>query len=211
MELEQLIESEENKDRKELELTLQIAEKEWNKIGESLSLCGDIGEFSKQDFMIGIIEEDVIVRLPKISPTKSVSVYAPTYYPMYFVKNIKTMNEKFSEKGYRTTEALYSFIELATRASDRLGLRGTISMAFGVGYANVRTGWIAEKGLQREREIFEKMFFSGKFKNYDWECDWTSVKKVLKEIFDKFQSWQENELLYKEETASKKIVIPMLV
>ena len=211
MELEQLIKNEENKDRQELELTLQIAEQEWDKIGESLSLCGDIGEFAKQDFMIGIIEEDVIVRLPKISPTKSVSVYAPTYYPMYFVKNIEAMHEKFSEKGYRTTEALYSFIELATKASDRLGLRGTLSMAFGVGYANVRTGWIAEKGLQREREIFEKMFFSGKFKNYDWECDWTSVKKVLKEIFDKFQSWQENELLYKEETASKKIVIPMLV
>jgi hypothetical protein len=211
MELEQLIESEGNKDKQQLELILQIAEKEWNNIRESLSLCGDIGVFSKQDFMIGIIEEDVIVRLPKISPTKSVSVYAPTYYPMYFIKNIKTMNEKFSEKGYRTTEALYSYIELATRASQRLGLRGTISMAFGVGYANVRTGWIAEKGLQREREIFERMFFSAKFKNYDWESDWTSVKKALKKIFKKFQSWQENDLLYKEETASKKIVKPLLV
>jgi len=211
MELEQLIQSEENKDKQQLELTLQIAEKEWNQIKESLSLCGDIGEFSKQDFMIGIIKEDVIVRLPKISPTKSVSFYAPTFYPMYFIKNIKTMNEKFTEKGYRTTEALYSFIELATRASDRLGLRGTISMAFGVGYANVRTGWIAEKGLQREREIFEKMFFEGKFKNYDWECDWTSVKGALKHIFEKFKSWQEDEVLYKEETASNKIVKPMLV
>lgn len=211
MELEELIQSEENKDKQHLEHTLQIAENEWNKIGESLSLCGDIGKFARQDFMIGIIEEDVIVRLPKISPTKSVSVYAPTFYPMYFIKNIKIMNEKFAEKGYRTTEALYSFIELATVASQRLGLRGTISMAFGAGYANVRTGWIAEKGLQKEREIFEKMFFSGKFKNYDWECEWTSVKKALRQIFDKFESWQEDEALYKEEAASKKRVKPMLV
>ena len=75
----------------------------------------------------------------------------------------------------------------------------------------MRTGWIAEKGLQREREIFEKMFFEGKFKNYDWECDWTSVKGALKQIFEKFKSWQEDEVLYKEQTASKKIVKPMLV
>ncbi len=211
MELEELIQSEENKEKEQLDLTLEIAEKEWNKIRESLSLCGDIGNFSREDFMVGIIEEDVIVRLPKISPTKSVSGYSPTFYPMYFIKNIETMDEKFSEKGYRTTEALYSFIELATKAAERLGLNGTISMAFGVGYANVRTGWIAEKGLQKEREIFEKMFFSGKFKNYDWECEWTSVKNVLKEIFDKFKSWQEDEALYKKETDQKKIVKPMLV
>lgn len=211
MELEQLIQSEENKDKEQLNLTLQIAEKEWNKIRESLSLCGDIGEFSKEDFMVGIIEEDVIIRLPKLSPTKSVSVYAPTFYPMYFIKNIKAMSENFSKKGYRSTQALYSFIELATKAAERLGLRGTLSMAFGVGYANVRTGWIAEKGLQKEREIFEQMFFSGKFKNYDWEGDWTSVKKVLKEIFDKFNSWQNDEALYKRESDPKKIVKPMLV
>ncbi|NIP38010.1 MAG: hypothetical protein GWO07_03015 [Candidatus Dadabacteria bacterium] len=211
MELEELIQSEENKEKEQLNLTLEIAEKEWNKIRESLSLCGDIGEFSKEDYMVGIIEEDLIVRLPKLSPTKSVSGYSPTFYPMYFIKNIERMSEKFPEKGYRTTEALYSFIELATKAAERLGLRGTISMAFGVGYANVRTGWIAEKGLQKEREIFEQMFFSGKFKHYDWECDWTSVKQALREIFDKFNSWQDDEVLYKKESDPKKIVKPMLV
>ena len=211
MELEELIQSEENKEKEQLDPTVEIAKKEWEKIRESLSLCGDIGEFRKEDFMIGIIEEDVIVRLPKLSPTKSVSGYSPTFYPMYFIKNIKALDEKFPEKGYRTTEALYSYIELATKAAERLGLRGTISMAFGVGYANARTGWIAEKGLQKEREIFEKMFFSGKFKSYDWESQWTSVKKVLKEIFDKFKSWQDDEVLYKKETASGKIVKPMLV
>ncbi|NIT13298.1 MAG: hypothetical protein GTN99_03355 [Candidatus Dadabacteria bacterium] len=121
------------------------------------------------------------------------------------------MNERFSEKGYRTTEALYSFIELATKAAERLGLTGTLSMAFGVGYANVRTGWVAEKGLQKEREVFEKMFFKGKFKSYDWEYDWTSVKQSLKEIFDKFISWQDDQALYLKETASGKIVKPMLV
>ena len=211
MDLEELIKKDENEERKQLEHGLGIAGREWNNIRKSLALCGDIGEFHADDFMVGMIEEDVIMRLPKISPTKSVSVYAPTFYPMYFLKNLKIMDQKFDEKGYSTTEALYSFIELATRASERLGLKGNMSMAFGAGYGNVRTGWIAEKGMQREREIFEKMFFEGKFKHYDWDFHWTSVQNSIKRIYDKFISWQADEVLHIKETASGRLVKPMLV
>jgi len=211
MELEELINKDENEERKQLEHGLDIARREWNNIRKSLELCGDIGEFKADDFMVGTIDEDVIMRLPKISPTKSVSVYAPTFYPMYFLKNLKLMDEKFEKKGYRTTEGLYSFIELATRASEILGLKGNMSTAFGAGYGNVRTGWIAEKGMQRERELFEKMFFEGKFKQYDWDFHWTSVQQSLKRIFDKFSSWQVDETLHKKETASGRLVKPMLV
>ena len=211
MELEELINKDENEERKRLDHGLAIGRKEWNNIRKSLELCGDIGEFNADDFMVGTIEEDVIMRSPKISPTKSVSVYAPTFYPMYFIKNLIIMDEKFEDKGYRTTEALYSFIELATRAADKLGLRGNISMAFGAGYGNVRTGWIAEKGMQRERELFEKMFFEGKFKQYEWDFHWTSVQISLKRIYEKFISWQADEALHKKETISGRIVKPMLV
>jgi len=65
--------------------------------------------------------------------------------------------------------------------------------------------------MQRERELFEKMFFEGKFKDNNWQFHWTSVQQSLKRIFDKFKSWQENEDLYLKETASDKIVKPMLV
>lgn len=211
MQLEDLINKEENEDSRKLEQGLKIAGREWNNIRKSLELCGDIGEFNADDFMVGTIEEDVIMRLPKLSPTKSVSVYAPTFYPMYFIRNLRIMDEKFQDKGYRTTEALYSFIELATRASEKLGLSGNISMAFGAGYGNVRTGWIAEKGMQRERQLFEKMFFEGKFKDYDWDFHWTSVQKKLKMIFDKFSAWQSDETLHQKEIASGRIVKPMLV
>lgn len=211
MKLEELIKREENEEREELEHCLAIASREWNNIRKSLELCGDIGEFIADDFMVGTIEEDVIIRLPKISPTKSVSVYAPTFYPMYFLKNLKSMEEKFEETGYRTTEALYSFIELATIASEKLGLKGIMSTAFGTGYGNVRTGWIAEKGMQVEMQLFEKMFFEGKFKHYDWDFHWTSVQQCLKRIFDKFSTWQSDEALHKKETASGKLVKPMLV
>ena len=211
MELEELINKEDNEARNEVEFAINIAEREWDNVRESLILSGDIGEFSANDFMIGIIEEDVIVRLPKLSPTKSVSVFAPTFYPMYFLRNLKLMDEKLPEKGYRTTEALYTFIELSTIAAEKLGLKGNMSIAFGVGYGNVRTGWIAEKGMQRERELFKKMFFEGKFAKYDWDFHHTSVQKNLKRIFDKFISWQMDEELHKREAASGKLIKPTLV
>ena len=112
----------------------------------SLELSGDIGEFDKEDFMIGVIAEDVIIREPLLSPTKSVSVYAPTFYPMYFVQNLLAMDQKLAKEGYSTIEALYVFVEIATKAAERLGLKGSFSMSFGAGYGSARAGWIAEKG-----------------------------------------------------------------
>lgn len=208
---ELLIDREFEEGEKKLKEALEIAQIEWDKIACSLELAGDIGGFIKEDFMVGVIEEDVIIRKPLKSPTKSVSVYDPTFYPMYFVKNLLTMNEKFPEKGYRTTEALYVYIELATRAAERLGLRGSFSMSFGAGYASARTGWIAEKGYPVERGIFQDMFFRNRKKHYEWDFHWTSVRETLKEIFDKWSAWQEDELLYRKEAKSPAIVRPMLV
>ena len=211
MDLEKLIRSEEAEREKKLERALEIAKREWENIRISLKLCGDIGEFSEEDFMIGIIDEDVIIREPEISPTKSVSFYAPTFYPMYFIRNLISMDKKLEERGYKTVEALYVFIELATKATERLGLIGTFSMGFGAGYASVRTGWTAEKGLPVERDIFFKMFFKGTRKNYDWEFFWTSVGEKLKTIFEKFLAWQNDRTLYQREVKPKSIIKPMMV
>ena len=212
MELEELLRDREyDEGQKRLDDAMVIAEEEWNKIWESLELVGDIGEFNKEDFMVGVIEEDVIIREPLKSPTKSVSFYSPTFYPMYFVQNLHAMVEKSEEKGYSTTEALYVYIELVTTAAMRLGLRGSFAMSYGVGYANVRTGWIAEKGYPLEREIFNKMFFSNRKKSYIWDSFHTSVRESFKEIFDKFQSWQKDEQLYKREVRSTAKVKPLMV
>lgn len=212
MELEELLKDEKYEEgEKALEKALQIARREWGKIRTSLELCGDIGEFSEEDFMIGIIEEDVIIKKPLINPTKSVSGYSPTFYPMYLVQNLIKMDEKLEEREYKTVEALYVFIELATKAAERLGLIGTFSMAFGNGYANVRTGWIAEKGMKEERDVFFSMFFKGKRVDYDWGFHWTSLRDRLKEIFDKFVAWQNDPKLYRREVKSKAVVKPMMV
>lgn len=212
MELEELIRDREfDEGEKRLNDALVIAQREWANVRSSLELAGDIGEFDKEDFMIGVIEEDVIIREPLLSPTKSVSGYSPTFYPMYFVKNLLTMDEKLGKEGYKTIEALYVFVELATKASERLGLSGSFSMSFGAGYGSARTGWIAEKGYPLERDLFVKMFFRNRTKDYTWDFYWTSVRENLSEIFSKFDAWQNDESLYKREVKSKAIVKPMLV
>lgn len=190
---------------------LDIAEREWENIRLSLQLCGDIGEFSKDDFMIGIISEDIIANHPKKSPTKSVSFYSPTYYPMYFVANLLTMEEKLSEDGYKTVEALYTFIELATKAAFRLGLEGNFGMGFGSGYGSVRTGWIGEKGYTQERVKFEEIFFSNRAKEHNWEFYWTSVQEDLKNVYDQFIFWRDNPEDYSKESKSKAKVKPLIV
>jgi len=212
MELEELLKDREfDEGQKRLNKALVIAQREWENVRSSLELSGDIGEFDKGDFMIGVIEEDVIIREPLLSPTKSVSVYAPTYYPMYFVKNLLTMDQKLAKEGYSTIEALYVFVEIATKAAERLGLNGSFSMSFGAGYGSARTGWIAEKGYPLERELFVKMFFRNRNEGYDWDFFWNSVKENLNGIFIKFQAWQNDESLYKKEVKSDAIVKPMLV
>jgi len=212
MELEELLKDREfDEGQKRLNKALVIAQREWENVRSSLELSGDIGEFDKEDFMIGVIEEDVIIREPLLSPTKSVSVYAPTYYPMYFVKNLLTMDQKLAKEGYSTIEALYVFVEIATKAAGRLGLNGSFSMSFGAGYGSARAGWIAEKGYPLERELFVKMFFRNRNEGYDWDFFWNSVKENLNGIFIKFQTWQNDESLYKKEVKSDAIVKPMLV
>lgn len=211
MQLEDLIKEQETKNHKELNEALVIAEREWEKIRTSLEFCGDIGPFDKEDFMVGIIEEDVIVRQPLSSPTKSVSGYSPTFYPMYFLKNVLLMDEKFEDMGYNTLEAMYVFLELATKAVSRLGLTGNLAMGFGSGYAYVRTGWIAEKGLTEERDFFYSHFYKGRTVDYNWEFFWNSVKERMETIFNKFGEWKENPETYNKETKSSAKVIPMMV
>jgi hypothetical protein len=196
--------------KKKLEKALEIAKREWGNIRESLDHCGDIGEFYEEDFMIGVIEEDVIIREPIISPSKSVSVYAPTFYPMYLLRNLIVMDEKFSQYGYRTVEALYVFIELATKAAEKLGLVGIFSVGFGSGYGYVRTGWIGEKGRPEERDIFYQMFFKRRV-DYDWNFHWTSIRKRLKEIFNRFKNWQNDPKLYEKDVKPRAKVKPMMV
>ena len=207
--LEELVSADET--ASEIERASEIAREEWEKIRASLALCGDTGDFCGDDFMFGTISGETITREPLGSPTKSVSVYSPTYYPMYLVKNLREFREKFPERNYRTTEALYVYVELVNAAALRLGLEGTLAMGFASGYSNVRTGWIAEKGLPEESAVFSEMFFSDRPKSYDWDFHWTSIREKFGKIHGKFVAWQRSPALYLKESKSKAVVKPFIV
>ena len=207
--LEELISADET--ASEIAQAEEVAREEWENIRVSLALCGDTGDFCGDDFMLGTISGETIAREPLGSPTKSVSLYSPTYYPMYFVKNLREFREKFPQKRYGTTEALYVYVELVTAAAKRLGLEGTLAMGFASGYANVRTGWIAEKGLAEQSAIFSAMFFSDRPENHDWDFHWTSIRQRFGEIYEKFTEWKRSPSLYLDESKSKAVVKPFIV
>jgi hypothetical protein len=129
---------------------------------------------------------------------------------MYLLGNLILMDEKLSENGYETVEALYVFIEFAIKAAEKLGLVGTFSVGFASGYGYARTGWIGEKGRPEERDIFYKMFFK-KEVDYDWNFHWTSIRKKLKKIFDRFKAWQNDPKLYEKDVKPSAKVKPMMV
>lgn len=194
-----------------LEPALKIAEREWNRISVSLKLCGDTGKFDPELFMIGVIDEDVILKKPMLCATKSVDTNSPTYYPMYLVKNLIEMDALMPEEGYRTQAALYCHIELATKAVSSLGLSGTLAMGFACGYAVARTGWMAEKGLRKETDFFLKTFFENSKKNHDWGFGWHSTQTQIKKIFDGFVRWQTDPDAHATDTADGRRVKPLLV
>ena len=190
---------------------MEVAGREWNRIALSLEMCGKTGEFDPSLFMIGVIDEDVIIKKPLACATKSVDTNSPTYYPMYLVKNLLEMDALMHARGYHTQPALYCYIELATGAANSLGLSGTLAMGFACGHAVARTGWIAEKGLRRERDFFLKTFFENSKKSHDWGFGWHSTQTQLKKIFDVFARWQRDGEAHKRETAEERPVKPLLV
>ncbi len=209
--LDDLVDGSQGAGRERIESALAVAQREWNNISKSLGMCGDTGGFDKSKFMIGLIDEDVIIKHPLMCATKSVDINSPTYYPMYFVKNLLEMDSLMRTRKYSTPQALYCYLELAVKAAEALGLCGTIAMGFGCGYAVARTGWIAEKGLRREREFFLKTFFEDSGKNHEWGFKWHSTQVKIKKIFDKFTRWQKDAVLYKTETAEERKIKPSLV
>ncbi len=194
-----------------IERACKIAAQQWKNVRVSLSLCGDIGEFCADDFMLGTISEDTIARSPHTSWTKSVSLYSPTYYPMYLVENLLGFAEEFTDKRYRSIKALYAYVEIVNIAAIRLGFTGTLAMGFASGYAHARTGWIAEKGLAEHRAVFTEMFFSQRPRNYEWDFHWNSVQRAFKDIYDKFSQWRDCPDLYRKETKTRAVVKPFIV
>jgi hypothetical protein len=167
------------KERDMMNKPREIAKREWVNIGHSLEMCGDIGEFDLEDFILD--KPTFISNLSR------------------FAANLVEMDEKATRHGYATPEALDAFTTLAAKALERLGLSKEWALAFGDGYGYVRTGWLGlHEGTEDQQVLFSRMFFpTGKVS--DWDFDSSSVKINFKTVLETFIGWQNDPQLYANE------------
>ncbi|MER3447913.1 MAG: hypothetical protein C4291_14270 [Candidatus Dadabacteria bacterium] len=176
----------------EIEKELKIAEREWANIRISLEGYGDIGEFDP--------EINIKNRLTLVGAGNRFPNYEHLTEGSFLIRNLREMERKFPFYGYLTQEAGHVFMYLASRAAERLGLKGAMAQTFGRGYSWVRTGWFEPyDGIEEEHVIkqlfFMKIFFplGGYFK---WEFNSLEVKAKLRAIVHKFIAWQDNPRSY---------------
>lgn len=125
------------------------------------------------------------------------------------VRNLTEMENKLPTYGYFTPEAAYVFTTLASRAGERLGLKGKLAQPFGSGYSWVRTGWLDPNNPNRtkkqyvEQMVFFKLFFplGGDLR---WDFNSPVVKIKLKLVFDKFVAWQDTPRSYIQDVRNYK-------
>jgi hypothetical protein len=166
-----------------LNKTYQIITREWEDLRCSFEMCGDIGDFNYEDL-------------------KDFKWLIGEEYEWLISKIIK-MDEKLSQYGYATSEALYVFTVLAMMAAKRLGLNSeNLAFNFGMGYGFVRTGLISYDRLEPKQVLFYKIFFPlGGTWDMFWGFDPYLVKEKLSIVFHRFMSWQINPQHYKEDFA----------
>ncbi|HLE24517.1 MAG TPA: hypothetical protein VI935_02570 [Thermodesulfobacteriota bacterium] len=159
---------------------LRIARREWENIRQSLEMCGDIGDFNPEDLR------------------NSIWFIGQEYEG--FISNIIDMDEKFSQCGYGTSDALNVLTKFASVAAEKLGFKEELASAFGMGYGFVRTGLLAYDKLEPRQILFCKMFYPLGV-NFKWDFNPSMVKTKLKIVFEKFRSWQNNPQLYTQDFA----------
>lgn len=176
--------SKENK--MEILKAIQIAEREWINISNSLGMCGEIGG------PVGKFRpEKIEVNYKIILANESKSL----------VKNLIEMDNKLPVCGYLTDEASYVFFQLAKGAAKKLGLKDFFAEDFGRVYGFIRTSHMhmyldSHSVDDHENYILKQLFFYDYFYSYcgviDWDFNSKIVKSKLKDIFQILNIWEEN-------------------
>jgi hypothetical protein len=187
-----------------IEKEFKIAKREWENIRISLEGYGDIGEFNPRNLDNGLTIVDVRNRF---------STYGYLAEDPLLIKNLREMERKLPMYGYLTQEAAYAFIYLASKAVERLGLRGAMAQIFGRGYSWVRTGWFEPYGIE-EHEVIKQLFFMKIFfplgGYFRWDFNSPEVKVRLRAILHMFMKWQDNPKSYFQDVRDCGVVLEPL-
>lgn len=160
---------------KELELAARL----WGEIRNSLLLCGDIGEFSSEDFECS----DIPRVLWKDKPVLPFSLL-----------------ERLGELGVEVNEVFWNVYEsLAISAARRLGFQGKMAIVFADSLTCVRTGMLGGHRTEAEQCISQEIFLNQVQVGSEWDPTAPEIQKQLLLIYERIKRWQFAPDVYEKE------------
>jgi hypothetical protein len=160
---------------------LRLAAKLWGEIRHSLLMCGDIGEFSPEDF--------------EFSDMPRVMWNDKPVLPLSLLERLEELDVKVNEVFWNVYEAL------TIGAARRLGVEGKMAIVFANSLTCVRTGMVGGHRTEAEQSISQEMFLKEVPLDSEWDPDSIQIQKQILLIYSKIKEWQLDPILYGEEIA----------
>jgi hypothetical protein len=158
---------------------IELAERLWNELRESLSLCGEIGEFCPDDFIL----EDI----PRLT------LHGKPVLPLPVLRRLLELDVQINEVFWNVYEAL------AIAAAKKLGFHNELAVAFADALSCLRTGMAGGHHTQAEQCISQDIFLKAIPYRADWNPGSIALQKQLKLVFEKFKEWERDPEGYRRE------------
>jgi hypothetical protein len=157
----------------------------WQKLSLGLEEIDDIGDFSPADFTLAF--------------------FPPRHWqehpPLAYADALAVLRQRDGQED-REPEALPRLLAfLAVAASYRLGLNGTLALAFGDAVAYLIAGTPAGLGTDFERGMAHRIFWGEGRAQQPLSSPlddqtWQQAQSGLQSIYDQFRAWQEDPEAY---------------
>ena len=153
----------------------------WQKLQTGLGEIDDLGDFSPADFTLALFPPRHWQERPPLAYADALAVLG------------RREGQESREPG--AMPRLLAF--LAVAAGYRLGLQGTLAMAFGDAVAYVVAGTSAGLGTDFERGMAHRVFWGegGGHQPLGSPLDeqvWRRARHGFRRVYDQFQAWQED-------------------
>ena len=157
----------------------------WQKLGLGLREVDEIGDFSPADFTLALFPPRHWQERPPLAYADALAVLRPR-----------------AGQDNRRPEALTRLVAfLAVAAGSRLGLEGTLALAFGDAVSYLITGTSAGLGTDFERGMAHRTFWvEGRAQQplgspFDDQV-WQQASPGLRRVYDQFRAWQNDAEAY---------------
>jgi hypothetical protein len=178
----------------------------WQKLHLGLGEIDEVGDFSPADFTLALFPPPHWLDRPPLAYADALAVLRPPttdHRPPTAVSGRTAVSRQPSAVGGgEGTEALTRLLAfLAVAAGYRLGLQGTLALAFGDAVAYLVTGMPAGLGTDSERGMAHRAFWGdGRAQQplgspFDDQV-WQRARPGLRRVYDQFHTWQENPEAY---------------